>query len=98
VIPTALLFGGLAVLAFGTVPRATAAVAFGTATVAYLIQIFAGLSDAPAWLIDVSPFSHIAPVPATAANATATLVMLAVAVVSTVLGLRAFQHRDLAID
>ena len=76
----------------------TAYVAFGTATVAYLIQIFAGLSDAPGWLIDLSPFSHIAPVPATTVNTTATLVMLAIAVVSTALGLLAFQHRDLAVD
>lgn len=98
VVPTALLFGGLTVLAFGAVPRATAYVAFGTATVAFLIQTIAGLSGAPSWLIDLSPFSHIAPVPASSMDTTATLVMLAIAAASTALGLLAFQHRDLAPD
>ena len=97
VIPTALLFGGLSVLAFGVVPRATAYVAFG-ADRRLLIQIIAGLSGAPGWLIDLSPFSHIAPVPATGMNTAATLVMLAIAVVSTALGLGAFDRRDLAPD
>ncbi|HXY90866.1 MAG TPA: hypothetical protein VEP49_00150 [Acidimicrobiia bacterium] len=96
VVPAALLFGGLAVLAFGALPRATTYVAFGAAAVAYLIQVVAGLSGAPGWLIDLSPFSHLAPVPATPVNTGAMLVMLAVALAASALGLAAFRRRDLA--
>ena len=98
VIPAALLFGGLAVLAFGVVPRATAYVAFGAVAGSYLVQIVGGLSAAPSWLVKVSPFSHIAPVPAAPVDATATLVMLAIAVLSTLVGLVAFDRRDVATD
>lgn len=98
VVPTALLFGGLSVLAFGAVPRATAYVAFGAVTIAFLVQLVGGLSAAPGWLMNLSPFSHIAPVPATSMNVTSTVVALAVAVVSTGLGVLAFGRRDLATD
>lgn len=96
VIPTALLFGGLSVLAFGVVPRATAYVAFGAVTAGFLIQIVGGLSSAPSWVTKLSPFSHIAPVPAAAVDTTATVVMLVIAVASTALGVLAFARRDLA--
>ena len=46
--------------------------------------------------VGVRDISHLAPVPARAMNVTATLVMLAIAVVSTALGLLAFDRRDLA--
>jgi ABC-2 type transport system permease protein len=96
VIPTALLFGGLSVLAFGVVPRATIYVAFGAVTFAFLIQIIGGLSSSPAWVTKLSPFSHIAPVPAASVDVVATLVMLGVAVASTAFGVLAFSNRDLA--
>ena len=98
VVPAALLFSGLAVLAFGAVPRATAYTAFGTVTVAYVIQIVGGLAGAPAWLTDVSPFAHIAAVPAVPVNVAATLVMLAIAAGTTALGVVAFHRRDVAGD
>jgi hypothetical protein len=85
-------------LAFGAVPRVTAYVAFGAVTVAFLIQIVGGLSTAPSWVMDLSPFSHLAPVPATPVDVTATLVALAIAVASAGLGLVAFNRRDLASD
>ena len=95
VIPTALLFGGLSVLAFGARPRATTYVAFGAVAVAFLLQIVGGLSSSPSWVTKLSPFSHIAPVPAASVDVGATLVMLAAAVASTACGVLAFSHRDL---
>ena len=96
VIPTALFFGGLSVLAFGAVPRLTATVAFGAVAVAFLVQIVGGIASAPSWVSKLSPFSHIAPVPAASVDVTATIVMLAVAVVAAALGVFAFAHRDIA--
>jgi ABC-2 type transport system permease protein len=98
VIPAALLFGGLSVLAFGAAPRITSYVAFGAVALAYLIQIIGGLSKAPHWLTKVSPFTHLAPVPATSVNIGATVVMLAIALVTAGGGMLAFVHRDLASD
>jgi ABC-2 type transport system permease protein len=98
VIPAALLFGGLSVLAFGAVPRVTAYVAYGAATAAFVIQLLAGLAGAPPWLGDLSPFSHLAAVPAVPVNTTATLVMLGGALGAAALGVAAFRHRDLLVD
>jgi ABC-2 type transport system permease protein len=98
VIPVSLLFGGLAVLTFGAAPRITAYVAFGAVTAAFLIQIVGGISKAPGWLTKVSPFAHIAPVPATSVDVTATVVMLAIALLATGGGMFAFARRDLASD
>jgi len=95
VVPTALFFGGLSVLAFGAAPRVTAFVAFGAVPVAFLIQIVGGISSSPSWVTKLSPFSHIAPVPAASVDVAATLVLLGAAVASTALGVLAFSHRDL---
>jgi len=62
-----------------------------------LIQIVAGFASAPRWLADVSPFAHIAAVPAAPVDVAATVVMLAIAAASTGAGLLAFRHRDVAI-
>ena len=86
VVPVALLFGGLSVLAFGLVPRLTAAVAFGAVAVAYLVQVVGAIAGAPGWLLDVSPFSHVAAVPAQSANVGAMAVMLALAAATTLAG------------
>lgn len=98
VVPAAVLFGGLAVAAFGLAPRATAYVAFGTVTVSYVIEVLGGLSDAPSWLLDCSPFTHIAPVPARPVDVTATLVMIAIGLAAAGVGLAAFARRDIASD
>jgi ABC-2 type transport system permease protein len=98
VLPVAVFFGSLAVLAFGVAPRTTAYVAFGSVTSAYVVQIVAGLTNAPSWLIDVSPFTHLAPVPATGPNTTATLVLLGLSLACTAAGTLAFRRRDIAVD
>ncbi len=78
VVPVALLFGGLTVLAFGVLPRATAAVAFGAVASAYVVQLFGSLAEAPGWLLDLSPFAHVPPVPAVAADPVSSAVMIAI--------------------
>ncbi len=98
VVPAALFFGGLAVLAFGVLPRATSFVAYGSVALGYVVQIVAGLASAPAWLQDLSPFWHIAPVPARSPNVGASIAFLALAVALTVAGSLAFAHRDVASD
>jgi len=98
VVPVTLLFGGLTVLAFGVFPRATAAVAFGAVTLSYAVQVFGSIAGAPSWLVEVSPFAHVAPVPAVAADPVASAVMIAIALVAAVAGGAAFCRRDIATE
>ena len=95
-LPPALLFMGIAVAAFGVLPRATVAVGAGAVVLAYLVQIVGAAVRFPAWVLDVSPFHHMAAVPATPANVTASVVMLCVAAAFVASGLIAFSRRDLA--
>jgi ABC-2 type transport system permease protein len=48
----------------------------------------------PGWLVDVSPFSHLAAVPAESMSWTAFVAVLAVAVVLSGTGVAAFGRRD----
>jgi ABC-2 type transport system permease protein len=96
VVPVALVFGGLTVLAFGAAPRFTAATAFGAVTIAYLVQFIGAVANAPGWFLDLSPFQHVAAVPFHPVNLTSTLVMLSAAVALFGLGTAAFRRRDLA--
>jgi ABC-2 type transport system permease protein len=52
------------------------------------------LSSAAGWVLALSPFSHLAPVPAVPADVAAPLVMLAVATAFALAGTLAFAQRD----
>jgi len=97
-VPVALVFGGLSLLAFGLLPRTTAFVAYGAVAVAYVIQMIGALAGAPSWVTDLSPFAHVAAVPAVPVNVTATVVMLAVAAALGLGGLIAFRRRDITAE
>jgi ABC-2 type transport system permease protein len=94
-LPVSLLYMGLAVLAFGIAPRAVGAVAYGSVALSYALLIVTALGNAPRWVIDLSPLSHLAPVPAAAANRLASVVLLAIAAVTTIAGALGFGRRDL---
>jgi ABC-2 type transport system permease protein len=59
-LPVALL---IAAMAYATVPRASAGIAYGLVTVAFLWQLFGALLGAPRWLVDLTPFAHVVLVP-----------------------------------
>jgi ABC-2 type transport system permease protein len=94
-LPIALLSLGAAVLALGWLPRATAAVGALPAVGGFLLQATAESAGAPRWVIDLSPFAHLAPVPFAAPDWPATLVMTATAVVLAVAGTAGLVRRDL---
>jgi ABC-2 type transport system permease protein len=95
-LPTALLYLGLAVLAFAILPRASVGVAYGLVAATFLWDLFGALLGAPEWTLGISPFHHIGLVPAQAFHATAAIVMLAVAAVAALAALRIFERRDLS--
>ncbi len=95
-VPVGLLFGGLTAVVFGLWPRWTSAVAYGAVGVAYLVQLIGALASAPSWLLQLSPFDHVAAVPAQPVDWTAAVVMLALAGAGVGVGFAGWRRRDLA--
>lgn len=94
-LPVALLFGGLAALAFAAVPRASAGLAYGLVAVAFLWELIGGLLGAPKWVVQLTPFQHVGLVPAQPFKALAAAVMIAIALAACAVALWAFGRRDL---
>ena len=59
---------------------------------------FADSIQAPAWIAALSPFDHLAPVPATAPDIPAALAMLAIAAGLAAAGLLGYHRRDIRHD
>jgi ABC-2 type transport system permease protein len=94
-LPVALLFLGIAALAYAIVPRASAGIVYGLVTVAFLWQLTGSVLGAPKWLVEVTPFAHVGLVPAQPFRVAAAVVMLGLAVSSALAATWIFQRRDL---
>jgi ABC-2 type transport system permease protein len=94
-IPAALLFLGLAALAYAIVPRASAGIAYGLVAVTFLWQTVGALLGAPTWLVDLTPFAHIGLVPTQPFRAGAAAAMIAIGAGAALAALAAFRRRDL---
>jgi ABC-2 type transport system permease protein len=97
VLPVAALCLGAAVFALGLEPRAVALVGVLPAVGGFLWQVIADSVDAPDWVGRLSPFAHLATVPAEAPDWPGRVVMLAIAAVLAVAGLFAYGRRDLRL-
>ena len=95
-LPVALLFLGLAALAYAIVPRASAAIAYGLVTVAFLWDLVGSLLGVPRWLVKLTPFTHIGLVPAQPFRAGEAAIMLGIAMASALAATWIFTRRDLA--
>ncbi len=94
-LPVALLFLGVAALAYAIVPRASGGIAYGLVSVAFLWYLTGALFGAPKWLVDLTPFAHVGLVPAQPFRAGAAAVMLAIGAVSALAAIGVFERRDL---
>jgi ABC-2 type transport system permease protein len=94
-LPTALLFLGLATLAFGLVPRASTGLAYGLVTLAFVWELFGSLLGAPHWTLNLTPFQHIGLVPGQPFRAAAAATMLAIGAAAGIGGVYTFARRDL---
>ena len=94
-LPVALMFLGIAALAYAIIPRASAGLSYGLVTIAFLWELFGSLLSVPKWLVEATPFAHIGLVPTQPFRLVAALVMLVVAVSSVLAATWAFQRRDL---
>jgi ABC-2 type transport system permease protein len=94
-LPVALLFLGIAALAYAIVPRASAGIAYGLVTVSFLWYLVGALLDAPKWLAEVTPFAHVGLVPTQTFRAGPAGIMVAIGVLAAVAALGMFRRRDL---
>jgi len=94
-VPAMWVMGGLTVLIFGLLPNRTY-LAWLALTLAIVIWSLDTLStDAPGWLVEISPFTHTPLVPVASFDAVPLIVMTVVGLGSTAAGLAAFRRRDL---
>ena len=87
------LLGALARLVYGVASR-WATLAWLTVVYCFVIVMFGQLLHFPQRVIDVSPFSHLAAVPAVPMSWAPFLLVLGIAVAMSGGGLLAFRHRD----
>jgi ABC-2 type transport system permease protein len=95
VLPLAALTLGVAVLVHGVRPGLMVPVTGGAVVIAYLLDFLGPVVDLPNWVLDLSPFHHVALAPVQPVAWTATIVMLVVALVTLVVGALAYARRDL---
>jgi ABC-2 type transport system permease protein len=87
------VLGAVARLLYAVAPPATTLAWLGV-VFCWVVLMFGELLSFPQWLIDLSPFSHLAAVPAVPMRWGPFLVVLAMAVGLSSLGLLAFRRRD----
>jgi ABC-2 type transport system permease protein len=95
VMPIVLLSLGAAVFAAGWAPRWTGLIGSLPGVGGFLLLVTAESIAAPGWVREISPFAHLAPVPLTGPDLTASTIMLAAAAVLIVAGVAGYRRRDL---
>ena len=94
-IPLAWLVLGVGVALFALLPRLAGPLTYGLVVVAFALDFVGGLLDLPEWVLELSPFRHLASVPAVDLDVTAALVMLAIGFAGVAVGVAVFRRRDL---
>jgi ABC-2 type transport system permease protein len=94
-LPAVLALGGFVVALIGLIPRWAVPAGWGALVASLVIRWFGELFEFPQALINASPFSHPPAVPAQEFEWLPVLVLLAVAVGLTSVGIAAFRRRNL---
>jgi ABC-2 type transport system permease protein len=94
-VPVALLFLGIAALAYSIAPRASAGIAYGLVTLTFLWQLVGSLLAVPKWVVELTPFAHVGLIPAQSFRAGAAAIMVAAGLLAGVAALALFRRRDL---
>ncbi len=93
-LPVLALVGGATVLTFGLLPRLTVALPVSLTVVGYVVTLLGPPLSWPSWLLDLSPFTHLAWVPMAPWAATSGTVMTTAGLALCGIGLLAFHRRD----
>lgn len=93
--PLISLFGGVAVLAFGVAPRLTVVAPTALAAVGYTLNTFGEMLEFPGGLLALSPFHHLARLPASPMSFGAATVLAGIGLVAAAAGIAGFSRRDI---
>lgn len=94
-LPVVVCFTGLAVAAFGLVPRLTTILPAALAVAAYALNAFGASLSWPGPVLGISPFHHMAQLPASPMTWQAIVALTGVGAVAAAVGIAAFVRRDL---
>lgn len=95
--PAALVLGGLVVATFGLLPRLAIGLGWGALAASFALGQLGDLLGLPQTVMNLSPFTHVPAVPAESFAALPLVVLAAIAIVLTVVGLTGFRQRDLQV-
>jgi len=93
-LPAVWLLTGIVVLLFGYLPRA-ATLAWGFLVAFFLLDDLGALLSLPAWIRDLSPFSHIPKLPGATMSWMPVVILTLLAGVLLAAGAQRFRNRDL---
>ena len=95
VVPPAVCVLGIGALVFGVAPRASNVATYGLLVWSFLVEILGGIVGLDHWVLDTSVFHQMAAAPAVSPDWTSAGGLLAVGVVAALVGVLAFDLRDL---
>jgi ABC-2 type transport system permease protein len=93
-LPAVWVVVGVAMTLFGIFPRLTS-VSWGVLVICLLLGQLGQILQFPQWSLNLSPFSHIPRLPSADVDVVPLLVLTAIALLMTVVGMRGFQRRDI---
>ena len=97
-LPAEMLFLGVGVLFLALTPRHGVGLLYAFVVIAFVWELFGALLSFPNWVLDLSPFHHIAPVPARPVAAASAAALAAAGIAAAAAGIARFRARDLATD
>jgi ABC-2 type transport system permease protein len=93
-VPATWAIVAVAVLGFGWLPRAAAAVGWTAFGFCMFIALFADAFDLPGWVLDISPYAHTPQAPLESVAAAPLLSIAIVVAALLVAGFVGFRRRD----
>ncbi|MDT5137254.1 MAG: polyether ionophore transport system permease protein, partial [Mycobacterium sp.] len=95
-VPAALLAAGAAAVGVGWLPSAVVAIGALPVLGGFLVNMVLQVTKAPGWVVNLSPWTHLAAVPDTPPNWAGVTIFLVFSAILTGLGLYGYVQRDLA--
>ena len=94
-LPAIWVMTGVTALLVGALPR-FAPFAWGVLLVTFMITEIGPLTELPSWVMDLSPFTHLSPLPGGSFEVVSAAVLTLIALALMALGGLAYQNRDAA--
>jgi len=92
-LPAVWVMIGVAALLVGALPR-FAPFSWGVLLVTFMLTEIGPLTKLPGWLVDVSPFTHLSPLPGGSFQVVSAAILTLIAVALVAAGALAYDHRD----